>query len=107
MSAAVLASPLDALPIGQRDRQWIEDALAELPDEAINDYDLDEYLSSPHGRSVRRAWEAALSTPLVRYADQRAAKTLDDFGWFDPIPGRQQVVDALEAAAQAWKEELL
>lgn len=107
MTTTTTANPLDVLPLGERDRRWIEDVLDRLWDDPVSEYDLADVIAHPFGLNVHRAWEAARSTPLVRYADRRPAKTLEDFGHFDSIPSRGQVLDALEAAAHAWKEELL
>ena len=107
MTTATLTHPLDTLPIGERDRRWIEDALDKLWDDPVHEDEFEEALAGPYGREVYAAWEAARTTPLVRYANHRPAKVLEDFGHFAPIPSRQQVMDALEAAAEAWREELL
>lgn len=107
MTATTTTNPLDVLPLGERDRLYIEDVLARLWDDPVSDEDFETVVAHPFGRNVYRAWCSARTTPLVRYADRRPALTLDDFGTFDPIPSRSQVMDALEEAAQAWRDELL
>lgn len=99
-------NPLDTLPIGPRDRAWMEDALEKLWDDPVPESEFDEALAGPYGREVCAAWEGLRSVPLVRYPDHRRAKYIEDFGHFDPIPSRQNVMDALEEAAREWQEEL-
>jgi hypothetical protein len=78
-----------------------------LPDTPVTEYDLYAEGTSPWVNKVMRHWDGARSLYLVRHADHRRAKQLEDFATFDPIPSRQQVMDALEEAAEAWREELL
>lgn len=104
---STLTHPIYALPIGPRDQAYLWDALDKLWDDPVHEDEFEEALAGPYGREVYRAWEAARTTPLVRYADRRPAKTLEDFGHFAPIPSRQDVLGALTEAANAWKEELL
>ncbi len=100
--------PLYRLPLGERDRAYLQKTLDRLWDDPVSDYDLAaKIIAHPYGLNVYRQWESARTTPLVRYADHRPAKTLEEFGTFDPIPSRQQVLDALEEAALAWEGELL
>lgn len=93
---------INTLPLSKTDRIWIEQTLDLLPDEPVTDYDLPEFDATVGGRRVAGYWEAARSTPVIRYADHRPAKTLDSFGPFDPIPSRQHVLDALAEAAEEW-----
>ncbi|WP_406245844.1 hypothetical protein ACI7YT_12450 [Microbacterium sp. M] len=97
---------LDKLPLGERDRKYLLATFAQLDDESVTEDGLDELYSTPYGRKLASQWNDASGVPLIRYADDRAAKKLYDFGWFDPIPGREHVAQALEAAAEEWAEEL-
>lgn len=103
-----LEGALSALPVTEPDRLYLVAGIfRHLTEDGYSEDDLTEVASLSAGRAALRWWEGAASTVIIHKERPFSEDSvrLRDLSTFDPLPSYVSVIEALEQAAEDWREQ--